>query len=54
MDVVFRREARRGESILARVVRLDEQRLGHALALSDGRGALATLETRWRLVRPVG
>ena len=47
-DVVFRREARRGDSVLARAVRLDDQRLGHELTLPDERGVLATLETRWR------
>lgn len=47
-EVAFRREARRGDAILVRSVRLDELRLGHELSASDERGALATLETRWR------
>lgn len=47
-DIVFRREARRGDAILARSVRIDELRLGHELSASDERGALATLETLWR------
>jgi acyl-ACP thioesterase len=48
IDVVFRREARRGDEVLARAVHLDDHRLGHELSLPDGGGALATLETRWR------
>lgn len=47
-EILFRQEALRGDAILARSVRLDELRLGHALEASDGRGTLATIETRWR------
>jgi hypothetical protein len=46
-DVVFRREARRGDAILARSAQLDDLRLGHELLAADERGALAALETRW-------
>lgn len=47
-EIAFRREARRGDLILTRSVRIDDLRLGHELRASDERGALATLETRWR------
>lgn len=47
-EIAFRREARRGDVILARSARLGELRLGHELTASDERGTLATLETRWR------
>jgi len=50
-DVVFRREARRADAVRSRVVRLDDQRLAHELALEDEGGILATLETRWRPAR---
>jgi acyl-ACP thioesterase len=50
-DVVFRREARRGDEVRSRVVRLDDERLGHELAFGDERGILAALETRWRAAR---
>jgi acyl-ACP thioesterase len=50
LDVVFRRETRRGDRLVSRSVRVDHDRLAHELALADGGSVLATLETRWRPV----